>query len=302
MQAQPVKTFEAERRRLTGIAYRMLGRWSEAEDLVQDAWLRWQAADHAAIESPPAWLTTVVVRLSLDRIRRSKAAREIYVGPWLPEPVLTMEGGERRDEPRESLATDLSIGLLHVLERLGPEERAAFILREAFDTPYAEIASTLGKTEPAVRQLISRARERVRAARPRFTAKPEAHRQLLANFLTAVTSNSVDRIVSLLQPDVELISDGGGKRPAALRIVKSPQEVAQLILHLANANDTATGITPVNLNGIPSVWFCDAQGFETVVQLDIADDRVQSIFIIRNPDKLAHLALHALHASPGVVH
>ena len=289
---KPAQSFEAERKRLTGIAYRMLGRWTEAEDLVQDAWLRWQAADHKTIESPPAWLTTVVVRLSLDRIRKSKAAREVYVGPWLPEPVLTMEGGERRDEATQSFANDLSIGLLHVLERLGPEERAAFIMREAFDASYAEIASTLGKKEPAIRQLVSRARERVRAERPRFTAAPELHQQLLAGFVTAVAANSIDQLVALFRPDVQMISDGGGKRPAALRVIRTPAEVAQLILHLANAQQGPGNITPVTLNGVPSLWFQDSQGYETAIQLDIDDGRIQSIFIVRNPDKLSHLTLN----------
>jgi RNA polymerase sigma-70 factor (ECF subfamily) len=143
-----VTAFEAERKRLTHVAYRMLGRWSEAEDAVQDAYLRWQAADHAAIATPAAWLTTVIVRLCLDRMRRAKASREVYVGPWLPEPILTMEGGERREAQMESFADDLSLGLMVVLERLGPEERAAFILREAFDRSYEEIAAALGKNEP----------------------------------------------------------------------------------------------------------------------------------------------------------
>ena len=192
-----LSAFEAERKRLTGVAYRMLGRWSEAEDAVQDAYLRWQAADHGAIERPAAWLTTVVVRLCLDRMRRAKAAREVYVGPWLPEPILTMEGGERReDADMDSFADDLSLGLMVVLERLGPEERAAFILREAFDSSYAEIAAALGKNETAVRQLVSRARDRVRAERPRFRAEPEKHQRLLTEFLGAVAANDSGHIVS----------------------------------------------------------------------------------------------------------
>lgn len=288
---EPVGTFEAERKRLMSVAYRMLGRWSEAEDAVQDAWLRWQAARHDEIDSPPAWLTTVVVRLCLDRIRRNKASREVYVGPWLPEPVLTTEGGERVHEDTDSLAGDLSLGLLHVLERLGPEERAAFILREAFDTSYAEIAAMLGKTEAAVRQITTRARERVRAERPRFTTRPEAHQELLGRFMSAVAANSTEQLVAIMKPDVRFISDGGGKRPAALRVVDGPEEIARLIFHLASAKGGPTRIRPLTLNGVPSIWFLDGQGFETVAQLDVADNVIQSIFIIRNPDKLAHLAL-----------
>lgn len=285
--------FETERKRLTGVAYRMLGRWSEAEDAVQDAYLRWQAADHGAVEKPAAWLTTVVVRLCLDRMRRAKAAREVYVGPWLPEPVLTMEGGERREgQDMDSFADDLSLGLMVVLERLGPEERAAFILREAFDSSYAEIAASLGKNEAAVRQLVSRARERVRAERPRFRAEPEKHQRLLGEFLTAVAANDTSRLVAMMTSDVRFVSDGGGKAPAALRVVNSPEEVAKLIMHLAGAKGGPRDMKFVTLNGVPSIWFLDGKGFESVVQFAIEDELVQAIYIVRNPDKLAHLKLH----------
>ena len=287
-----VAAFEAERKRLTQVAYRMLGRWSEAEDTVQDAYLRWQAADHASIETPAAWLTTVTVRLCLDRIRRAKASREVYVGPWLPEPVLTMEGGERRDADMGSFADDLSLGLMTVLERLGPEERAAFILREAFDSSYAEIAASLGKNEAAVRQLVSRARERVRAERPRFRAEPEKHQRLLGEFLTAVAANDTSRLVAMMTSDVRFVSDGGGKAPAALRVVNSPEEVAKLIMHLAGAKGGPRDMKFVTLNGVPSIWFLDGKGFESVVQFAIEDELVQAIYIVRNPDKLAHLKLH----------
>lgn len=288
----PVAAFEAERKRLTHVAYRMLGRWSEAEDTVQDAYLRWQAADHASIETPAAWLTTVTVRLCLDRIRRAKASREVYVGPWLPEPILTMEGGERREADMESFADDLSLGLMTVLERLGPEERAAFILREAFDSSYAEIAAALGKNEPAVRQLISRARERVRAERPRFRAEPEKHQRLMNEFLSAIAANDTSRLVAMMTSDVRFVSDGGGKAPAALRIVDSPAEVARLMLHLAGAKGGPQAMQFVTVNGVPSVWFRDGQGFETVAQLDVDGDKICAIYIVRNPEKLAHLKLH----------
>ncbi len=286
-----VAAFEAERKRLTHVAYRMLGRWSEAEDAVQDAYLRWQAANHAAIETPAAWLTTVIVRLCLDRMRRAKASREVYVGPWLPEPILTMEGGERREAEMESFADDLSLGLMVALERLGPEERAAFILREAFDSSYAEIAAALGKNEPAVRQLVSRARERVRAERPRFRPAPDAHQRLMNEFLSAVAANDTARLVAMMKSDVKFVSDGGGKAPAALRVVNSPAEVAQLILHLAGAKGGPREMKFVSVNGVPSVWFRDGQGFETVAQLDVDGDKVGAIYIVRNPEKLAHLRL-----------
>jgi RNA polymerase sigma-70 factor (ECF subfamily) len=281
--------FEAERKRLTGVAYRMLGRWSEAEDAVQDAFLRWQAADHSAIEKPAAWLTTVVVRLCLDRMRRAKASREVYVGPWLPEPILTPEGGERRDDDAESFAHDLSLGLMLVLERLGPEERAAFILREAFDSSYGEIALALGKNETAVRQLVSRARERVKAGRPRFQPAPETHRRLLTEFMSAVAANDASRLLGLFKSDVRFISDGGGKRPAAMRVLNGAAEVAQLILHLANVKGGPREVKFAMFNGVPSIWAVDGMGHESAMQLDIEGERIQAIYVVRNPDKLAHL-------------
>lgn len=285
-------TVERERKRLTGVAYRMLGRWSEAEDAVQDAFLRWQAADIRAIETPAAWLTTVVVRLCLDRMRRAKASREVYVGPWLPEPVLTPEGGERRDDDVDSFANDLSLGLMMVLERLGPEERAAFILRDAFDSSYGEIAAALGKNETAVRQLVSRARERVKAERPRFQPKPETHRRLLTEFLSAVAANDTSALVGLFTSDVRFVSDGGGKRPAAMRVVHNSSEVAQLILHLAGVKGGPREVRLEMFNGVPSVWAVDGMGHEFAMQFDIADDRIQAIYVVRNPEKLAHLRLN----------
>jgi RNA polymerase sigma-70 factor (ECF subfamily) len=285
-------TFEGERKRLTGVAYRMLGQWSEAEDAVQDAFLRWQAADQHTIETPSAWLTTVVVRLCLDRLRRAKAKREVYVGPWLPEPVITTEGGERRDEEIESFAHDLSLGLMLVLERLGPEERAAFILREAFDTSYGEIASALGKKEAAVRQLVTRARERVKSERPRFRAEPEAHQRLLAQMTTAIAANDATGLLSLLTSDVRFISDGGGKAPAALRVMHSAEEVVKLILHLADVRGGPREIRALTMNGVPSLWVVDGLGIPSVMQLDIEDAQVRAIYVVRNPDKLAHLQLN----------
>jgi RNA polymerase sigma-70 factor (ECF subfamily) len=259
---------------------------------VQDAWLRWQSADTVAINSPGAWLTTVTVRLCLDRIRRTRAAREVYVGPWLPEPVLTIEGGERRDTSPEALGNDLSLALMLVLERLGPEERAAFILREAFETDYAQIAATLGKSEAAIRQLVSRARERIRAERPRFRADAASHARLLAGLMSATAANDASALATLLKEDVRLVSDGGGKRPAALRVVEKPDDVARLILHLANAKGAPQSLRLADMNGVPTLWLVDGQGHTSIIQLDIDDDRIAAILIVRNPDKLAHLPLH----------
>lgn len=288
--------FESERKRLTGLAYRMLGRWSEAEDAVQDGYLRWQSADQSAIRVPGAWLTTTVVRLCLDRMRRAKASREVYVGPWLPEPILTPEGGERDTSgDTASFAHDLSMGLMLVLERLGPEERAAFILREAFDSSYAEIASALGKNEAAVRQLVSRARERVKGERKRYDAPPGAHEKLMAGLLSAIQAHDPVALAGLLTKDASFTSDAGGKRPAALRVVSGAEEVAKLLIHLTATGGSAQQIKRLNVNGAPGLWVIDHKGFENVIEMELEGEQVAAIYVVRNPEKLAHLRDAVIH-------
>jgi RNA polymerase sigma-70 factor (ECF subfamily) len=284
-------TFEGERKRLTMLAYRMLGRMSEAEDAVQDAYLRWQAADQAEIRVAAAWLTTTTVRLCLDRMRKAKASREVYVGPWLPEPVLTPEGGEREmaSEP-ESFAQDLSMGLMLVLERLGPEERAAFILREAFDSSYTDIASALGKNEAAVRQLVSRARERVKGARKRYEARPDVHQKLMTSLLSAIQAQDVSGLAALLTTDASFTSDAGGKRPAALRVVTGAEEVAKLIVHLVSSGNGAQEMRALDFNGARGLWVVDRRGYENAIQIELEGERVAAIYVVRNPDKLAHIS------------
>jgi len=284
-------TFEGARKRLTMLAYRMLGRWSEAEDAVQDAYLRWQAADQRVIRVPGAWLTTTVVRLCLDRMRRTKASREVYVGPWLPEPILTPEGGERdMSGDGTSFAHDLSMGLLLVLERLGPEERAAFVLREAFDSSYAEIAAALGKNEAAARQLVSRARERVKGERKRYDVPPGAHEKLMARLLSAIEARDPAALAGLLTKDASFTSDAGGKRPAALRVVTGAEEVAKLLIHLTSTEGSAREMRSVNMNGAPGLWVIDHRGFENVIEIELDGERVAAIYVVRNPEKLAHIS------------
>jgi len=287
----PTTTFEGERKRLTMLAYRMLGRMSEAEDAVQDAYLRWQAADQTQIRVPGAWLTTTTVRLCLDRMRKAKASREVYVGPWLPEPVITPEGGERpMTSETESFAQDLSMGLLLVLERLGPEERAAFILREAFDSSYAEIAAALGKNEAAVRQLVSRARDRVKGARKRYDPAPGAHEKLMMGMLKAIEAKDPLALAAMLTKDASFTSDAGGKRPAALRVVTGADEVAKLLLHLTTDANAVRQVRRVNFNGAPGLWVIDTRGFENAIQIELDGDHVSAIYVVRNPDKLAHIS------------
>ncbi|MBI1213164.1 MAG: sigma-70 family RNA polymerase sigma factor [Alphaproteobacteria bacterium] len=288
-------TFEGERKRLTMLAYRMLGRWSEAEDAVQDGYLRWQAADQSEIRVPGAWLTTTVVRLCLDRMRKAKASREVYVGPWLPEPVLTPEGGEREmSADPTSFAQDLSMGLMLVLERLGPEERAAFILREAFDSSYSEIAAALGKSEVAVRQLVSRARERVKGARKRYDPPPGAHEKLMSSLLHAIEAKDPTALAGLLTKDASFTSDAGGKRPAALRVVTGADEVAKLILHVTTGGNSAKEMRRLDFNGARGLWVVDQRGYENAIQIEIDGEHISAIYIVRNPDKLAHISA-AMH-------
>src|SRR5215469_14087896 len=216
MKDSAVTTFEAHRAHLLGIAYRMLGVMADAEDVLQEAWIRWRRSGDEEILDPRAWLSAATVRLSLDALRRARARRETYVGPWLPEPLLPDDlRALSADAPatRAELASDLSLALLHVLERLSPEERAAFILHDAFDCDYRDIAATLEKTEEACRKLVSRARERVRADRPRHKATAQQHRALMVRFSEATLAQSQEQLMSLFAPDVVFYSDGGGRVP-----------------------------------------------------------------------------------------
>src|SRR6188768_24097 len=205
----PAEPFTSLRPRLFGIAYRMLGVRADAEDVVQDAWLRWRAADHSALQSAEAWLVTVVTRLAIDRLRAAKTEREAYVGTWLPEPVVELD--ERTPESIAERAGEVSLAFLHLLERLAPEERAAYLLRQAFDYDYGEIAAMLGKTEPAIRQSVHRATERLRLDRPRFDVPRETHQRLLQRFVAAASSGDRAAIRELLDDGAVAFGDGGGK-------------------------------------------------------------------------------------------
>ena len=226
----PTLTFDSHRRRLQGIAYRMLGSVAEAEEVVQDAWLRWHEADKASFDSAEAWLVTVVTRLSIDRLRAAKVQREHYIGAWMPEPTLT----ESPDTPEESLerADNISVAFLAVLECLAPEARAAFLMREVFDTDYDEVARTLGKSEAACRQLVHRAKAQVLEARPRYQVSRETHQRLLRTFADAAARGSLQDLKALMAEDVELIGDGGGKVQSFSKVLRGSQRLAQLYFAL----------------------------------------------------------------------
>src|SRR5437762_9646496 len=224
----PTTTFEAQRGRLTGLAYRMLGSRAEAEDIVQEAYLRWHQAPHARIDSPEAWLVTTTSRLAIDRLRRLKTERDAYVGPWLPEPVVTPAPPDRNLE----LSDDLSMAFLTLLERLAPEERAAFLLHDVFDVGYDAIASVLGRSEAACRQVVHRARDRVRGDRKRFNATETAKATLLQKFTAALDASDEQALLALFAPDATWTADGGGKAGAAPRPIVGADHIVRLVLSL----------------------------------------------------------------------
>lgn len=280
-----VDAFAALRPRLFSIAYRMLGTRADAEDVLQDAWLRWQRADHAALQSAEAWLVTVVTRLAIDRLRAAKAERAAYVGWWLPEPLV--ESDERTPEAAVELADELSVALLWVLERLSPEERAAFLLRQVFDHDYAEIATLLGKSEAACRQMVHRASERVRQERPRFEVSKHAHRRVLEKFLQAAHSGERAAIKALLADDVQLIGDGGGKVPSFMKIMRGTDRIADLYWAVSKRHAGQMLYRIALINGEAGLLRYVNGQLESAQALVSDGERIVAIYAVRNPDKLA---------------
>jgi RNA polymerase sigma-70 factor (ECF subfamily) len=299
-------TFEAQRGHLLGIAYRMLGEMGAAEDVAQEAWLRWRRAEGEDIRDPRAWLSAVTIRLSLDALRKARARREAYVGPWLPEPLLPDDTRAlAADVPaaRAELASDLSLALLMVLERLTPEERAALILHDAFDCDYATIAQALEKNEAACRKLVSRARERVKAERPRRAVSPEMHRALLARFLAAAASNDSAAIVAMLAPGAVLYSDGGGKAAAALNPIHGAGKIARFAIGIARKFGPAEGfrIEPTQINGTPGFILRTREGLHSTLAMELDGERVVAIYLMRNPDKLGRVPAATDRPAPTTV-
>ena len=281
-------TFAQLRPRLFGIAYRMLGVRADAEDVLQDAWLRWDAADRATLQSAEAWLVTVVTRLAIDRLRAAKAEREHYVGWWLPEPIVEVD--ERTPESAAELASDLSVAFLHMLERLAPEERAAFLLRQVFDYDYGEIAAIMDKTEAAVRQMVHRAGERVRAGRPRFDVPRETHARLLQRFMQAAQSGQRDAIRALLAENAEAIGDGGGKVPTVAGGFHGADRVANLYWAHSLRLGPRIAYRMATVNGEPGLLRYVDGRLESAQALVTDGERIVSIYVVRNPDKLARIA------------
>ncbi|MFL9873086.1 RNA polymerase sigma-70 factor [Paraburkholderia megapolitana] len=279
-----VQTFIELKPRLFGIAYRMLGTRTDAEDVVQDAWLRWHEADHSAMRSMEAWLVTVVTRLSIDRLRSRKSEQQSYIGWWLPEPLVELD--ENTPEAAAEFSSDLSVAFLWVLERLSPDERAAFLLREAFDLDYREIASILGKTEAACRQIVRRAGERIREGRPRFEISAHEHRDLLSRFLQAASTGDREAMKTMLAPDVELVSDGGGKVSSFGRILKGAARIAGVFWSLEHAFPGKVAYRMAWINGEPGLLRYIDGKIESASAFTIHAGRISDVYIVRNPDKL----------------
>lgn len=285
---QRVEAFELERPRLRSIAYRMLGTPDDADDVVQEAWLRWAAADTGAIDEPAAWLTTVTTRIAIDRLRSAQRTRETYVGPWLPEPVAT-----DADDPllRFASAESLTLHFLTVLERLAPVERAVFLLHDVFGHPFEQVAAMVDRSPAAVRQIARRARERVQADRKRFDADPDQAQELAAAFLTAMAMGDVDGLRRLLTDDVVHLSDGGADHHAARRPVLGPDKVSRLLINLAKrADPEGTTLEPVTVNGQLGVLVRVEEAPRFLMVLGIEQGRVSETLVIVNPDKLSKFA------------
>lgn len=280
-------SFEAARPGLVGLAYRMTGSVATAEDLVQEVFLRWLSADRAGIDQPRAWLAKVTTRLCLDHLKSARQRREVYVGPWLPEPLLDSEEGPQ--EATHRLADDLSVAFLLTLQRLSAAERAVFILHDLFETPFAEIASLLKRSEAACRKLATRARAGLAEPRPRAPVAGEEAERLARAFLAASRSGEEAALRAMLAQDVVLHSDGGGVRAAALNPIQGADKVARLFAALARKQ--VAPAPPIlhcgRINGLPGFVTLEPDGLPQTTTLEVREGRITAIYIMRNPEKLA---------------
>jgi RNA polymerase sigma-70 factor (ECF subfamily) len=274
--------FESNRGLLFGLAYRMLGSAADAEDVLQEARLRWRGVAEAGttVDNPRAFLVTVVSRLCLDELKSARARRETYVGPWLPEPVFT---------PPDTDPADISTAFLLLLERLSPPERAAFLLHDVFDYDYAEVAAILGKGEDACRQLASRARRHLHDARPRPPADPVEHSRLLGAFAAACRGGDVATLEQLLAADVVLYTDGGGKAAAARNPIYGARDVIKFSLGVQRFYTEPLAVSAEIVNGLPALVVREHDVVTLVLSVDVIDGRIAKVYSVRNPDKLARL-------------
>jgi len=288
---EAAQVFDPLRPRLIRIAYRMLGSVADAEDVVQDAFIRWLAADRGTVREPEAYLRSVVTRLCLDQLKSARRRREAYVGPWLPEPIV---------EPQDAEIDDVTLPLLMALERLSPLERAAFLLHDVFGVGFDEIAATIGRAPATCRQLASRARSNVRAARPRFEMPKERGLEIAAAFFDASRCGDMQALRSLLAADVAVHADGGGRKPAATRPIVGIDEVMRFQEALAgffakSAKSMSRLVRYGFINGLPGFVTIEADDTWQTTALEIADGRIAGIYVVRNPEKLQHLADPTVH-------
>jgi RNA polymerase sigma-70 factor (ECF subfamily) len=280
--------FAEHRGALVGAAYRIVGTVADAEDVVQEAWLRWAQVNRPEVRDVRAFLVTVTSRLALNRLRQQKSRRESYVGPWLPEPVARDRGPEQVAE----IADEVSMAMLVVLESLSPLERAAFVMREVFDLPFGEIAATLDRSEAAVRQLAHRARSHVHARQPRQAVDKTRHAEITERFLQAAGSGDVEGLIEMLAPEVVLISDGGGKKRAALRPLYGPDTVARWMLGVMQRPDVPElSMRLLELNGELAIVAYDGDVPDTVGFVEAGADGITGLYLLRNPEKLGGVPL-----------
>ena len=277
------EAFARHRSLLFTVAYEMLGSAADADDVVQETWLRWADVDHAAVRNPRAYLVRIVTRQALNRLRTLARRREDYVGEWLPEPLLTSPDVAADVE----LAESVSIAMLTVLETLGPAERAVFVLREVFETPYDEIAEAVGKSPAAVRQIAHRARDHVAARRPRMPVSTTEQQEAVDRFLAAIRHGDLQSLLDVLAPDVVVVSDGGGFAATARRPIRGAERVAGLLIRGLRSVDFEA--KAVWLNGSPAIRLDIGGQVDTAVSLAVENGRITRIYAIRNPHKLARL-------------
>ena len=307
--SNPAASFEPYRRRLLGLAYRMLGSMADAEDAVQETYLRWHGTTRDNVSDPKAFLMTTTTRICLDVLTSARVRREDYVGPWLPEPVV--DTAALAPDRQTELAEDLSIALLLTLDRLSPLERAAFLLHDVFEFSFSEVARALGRSEAACRQLASRARAHVRAARPRGATTPATHpgeiavkhAQLVSSFVAAAQSGDLNALTQLLARDLRVVTDGGGKVGAVLGVIDGADRLTRFLVGAARKRtgvlwreDLAMRFTTIN--GLPGVIVDGREGPVLTAAFEIDGDVIRALYVVRNPDKLRHLvAVSGPHAT-----
>lgn len=279
-----VEIFKRYRARLFGIAYRMLGTHAESEDILQEAYIKWHQTNAEEIETPEAWLVTIVTRLSIDRLRKASHERETYIGPWLPEPLVISDAPSPEEEAE--LASNLSLAFMVLLERLSPLERAVFLLHDIFDCAYADVARIVGKTETASRQLIHRARERVRTDKPRFQTDEKERAILIKKFSAAAYAGDEKTLLALFADEVSMMSDGGGKVTAARKIIHGKNKLAHALAMFGTKSGAVFKNAFYTINGeLGILTFYEGKIFSATT-FDVEDGKISAIYRVMNPDKL----------------